>query len=151
MKHLIAVLTLAATPAFADQQVVPSGFELSLFDAFVEQPNNLWRFRYQTDGLRLENYADVSADFLHLCQEYILPTLTAKNQVPDQIVISIADREVPFGVTDPGTGTFLGDVASLSAAESIRAVDAAQAAFASCPRVSLAYSHGDHPTGRSRR
>jgi aspartate-semialdehyde dehydrogenase len=36
-----------------------------------------------------------------------------------------------FSVTDPGTGAFLGEVAALSAAESVRAVDAAQAAFAS--------------------
>ncbi|SLN37363.1 Succinate-semialdehyde dehydrogenase [NADP(+)] GabD [Roseovarius litorisediminis] len=35
-----------------------------------------------------------------------------------------------FNVTDPGTGGFLGDVASLSAAESALAVDAAQQAFA---------------------
>jgi aspartate-semialdehyde dehydrogenase len=42
-----------------------------------------------------------------------------------------AESGETFGVTDPGTGAFLGDVASLSAAESTRAVDAAQAAFAS--------------------
>ncbi|MEH6725836.1 MAG: NAD-dependent succinate-semialdehyde dehydrogenase [Hyphomicrobiales bacterium] len=41
-----------------------------------------------------------------------------------------AESGETISVTDPGSGAFLGEVASLSAAESTRAVDAAQQAFA---------------------
>ena len=67
--------------------------------------------------------------------------LSARREITDKALVRsfsyingkwcAAESNETFSVTDPGTGAFLGEVAALSAAESVRAVDVAQAAFAS--------------------
>ncbi|MFT5743017.1 MAG: hypothetical protein ACI86S_001079 [Paracoccaceae bacterium] len=106
MRHCVLALAAMATPVLADQQVVPSGYVLSQFETIHEEAGNVWRYRYQSNGLTLESYGDVADDFLHLCEAYILPSMIANGQDAGQIVISIADREVPFGATDPDAVQF---------------------------------------------
>lgn len=106
IRHIAAALIAMAAPVFADQPELPSGYTHALFDAIFEEEADLWRFRYVSPGLVLDDYAIVADDFLHLCETDILPTLIASGQTAGQIVISIADREVPFGVTDPDAVQF---------------------------------------------
>ena len=40
-------------------------------------------------------------DLAALCDSYALPRAAEATPVPDQIIISLADRVVPFGQTDP--------------------------------------------------
>ncbi|QEE35036.1 hypothetical protein FTO60_04505 [Octadecabacter sp. SW4] len=101
IRQIAAALIAIAAPALADQPAVPSGYAHELFDAIFEEEANLWRFRFVSPGLRSDDFEKVAADFLHLCEVDILPSLIASGQSANQIVISIADREVPFGEMDP--------------------------------------------------
>ena len=101
IRQIAAALIAIASPAFADQPAVPSGYAHELLDAIFEEEANLWRFRFVSPGLRADDFEKVAADFLHLCEVDILPSLIASGQSASQIVISIADREVPFGEMDP--------------------------------------------------
>lgn len=98
--HIVAALIAMAAPALAET-ATPSGYTHALFEAIHEADAGLWRFRYLSQGLTLEDYASVADDFLHLCEADILPALAQAGETANQIVISIADREVPFGTSDP--------------------------------------------------
>jgi hypothetical protein len=63
----------------------------------------LARFRLVVPGLGEEGaaYEDVAGDFAWLCESLALPALDANGWAPTEVVISLSDREVPFGETDP--------------------------------------------------
>lgn len=64
------------------------------------------RFRFIAPALMPaasdEDYAAVAADMQLLCDGFALPRLSEMGPRPEQVVISLADRLVPFGEADEG-------------------------------------------------
>lgn len=87
---------------------VPSGQTVTLQDVIwnAAGPNGLTlRFRFLAPQIAREagdvDFETASADMLALCQTFALPRLAELGPQPQQIIISLADRVVPFGETSP--------------------------------------------------
>lgn len=96
------LLTIFAVEAQAFE--LPSGEAITFQESFYERQDDgaLWaRFRFVMPNLGPAlPYAAVADDFMVLCEAYVLPAL-ADQEMPAQIVISLADRETPFGIAVP--------------------------------------------------
>jgi hypothetical protein len=103
MSRLPALLLalLAAAPAAAQEITTPSGETVTLFDVVLEPDAALARFRFHAPGISARQFEDVQADFPWLCANLALPALAANDQGVAQVVISMSDRELPLGATDP--------------------------------------------------
>lgn len=101
-------LCAAVLAASANALEVPSNLVLTLHEVLFE--DNTARFRYVAPDvardLRLVSYADIEADFLHLCANFALPALKNADKQVDEIVISIADRVTEFGQATPDATQF---------------------------------------------
>lgn len=111
-KILCAALAVFATPAMAEL-AVPSGQDITLHELFLEnqETGEVWfRLRYLTPEIARDagsrTYSDVEPDFLHLCESEALPKLDEALLTADMIVISMMDRVVEFGATDPDATQF---------------------------------------------
>lgn len=87
---------------------VPSGQKVTLLDVINNVPGSeglTARFRFLAPGIAREGGtvdAETAAlDMDHLCQAYALPRISSLGPTPQQIVISMSDRDVPFGETRP--------------------------------------------------
>lgn len=69
----------------------------------AEAAGGLARFRLVLPGLGRPGalFEDVAKDLLWLCESLALPALAANGWRPAEVVVSLSDREVPFGATDP--------------------------------------------------
>lgn len=105
----VAALLLAATAAWGqDPEIrVPSGLSVQLIEVLTdENPGEMWlRFRFLapdlsrgSDSTGLEAAAD---DMDWLCRNLVLPYLEKYRLRPVRVVLSISDRPVPFGETNP--------------------------------------------------
>ncbi|MEM1375014.1 MAG: DUF6497 family protein [Pseudomonadota bacterium] len=96
------ILSTLSAPALAFD--VPSGQALSFQESFYERKDDgaLWaRFRFVMPVIGTGvTYADVAEDFLTLCEAYVLPALAGQD-MPDQIIVSLADRATDFGKANP--------------------------------------------------
>lgn len=109
--HGLCTLCAAVFPAFAAADEapkipVPSGAETRFHDVIVEDETA--RFRFLVAGLGSDGltFSDMAPDFPHLCNDYAVPALAANDLRVAQVVISIADRPVPFGEADPEATQF---------------------------------------------
>jgi len=100
------ILAVLAVPALAEP--LPSGIEADLVEVLVDTVGTeQWvRFRLVAPAIDRgqENAPDFTAlegDFPHLCTTLALPYLAEYALEADKIVISLADRAVEFGATDP--------------------------------------------------
>lgn len=105
------LLTLTAPTTFAaDDITVPSGLPITLQEVITNQPGQglTYRFRFISPGIARgqRDYDMVEADMAHLCKVFALPRIPTPGPKPNQIVISIADRETAFGSPDPDTTQF---------------------------------------------
>lgn len=87
---------------------LPSGVDTELHEVLVERiGDDTWvRFRFlapeiDPDLSSAPAFPDLEQDFSHMCRTFVLPYLEAHSLNADRVVISLADREVEFGVTDP--------------------------------------------------
>ncbi|MGO4916257.1 DUF6497 family protein [Pseudogemmobacter sp. W21_MBD1_M6] len=103
-----------AGPALAQSIAVPSGQTVTLFEVVAEDQADLgqvWaRFRFLApqiarDAGRL-TFEQAEADMLHLCETVALPALAGDTRQFDLVLVSLSDREVPFGVIDPEATQF---------------------------------------------
>ena len=108
-----AALVLLACPAFAQQALtVPSGQPITLGEVLVDdRPGATWiRFRFVAPQIGNDagqiNYETSSADIDYLCEALVLPYLAQYDLTPARIVISLSDRPVPFGTSDPDATQF---------------------------------------------
>ena len=96
------ILFLLSSPASAFD--LPSGQPLEFQESFYEEQADgaLWaRFRFIMPAIGGDvGYADVADDFLTLCEKYVLPSLEGQD-MPVQIVVSLADRATEFGKAAP--------------------------------------------------
>lgn len=85
-----------------DQVKVPSGRAVTFLDVIGNAPGaegSTARFRFVAPGLKAgDDWVD---DMQALCDSYALPRVQGNVPEPQQIVISLADRAVPFGEAAP--------------------------------------------------
>ena len=111
---LVAGILLAAggcddpPPAPEGEAVaVPSGREVVFIDVITNAPGTegaTARFRFVAPGLAADD--DASADMEALCNGFALPRIGGMVPAPQQIIIVLADREVPFGEAAPDAVQF---------------------------------------------
>lgn len=97
----------------AAELVVPSGQAVTFLDTVQAAPGPeglTIRFRFVAPDIARDRGKVTSEaaqdDMAWLCQNYALPRLPATGPVPEQVVISLSDRPVPFGEADPATTQF---------------------------------------------
>lgn len=112
---LACALTLAAggcdeeeaPQASGDMVSLPSGREVEVLDVITNAPGAegaTARFRFVVPGLKSGD--DWVEDMQALCDTYALPRIDGMVPPPQQIIISIADRAVPFGQAAPDAVQF---------------------------------------------
>ena len=102
----VLALALATSAQMAMALDTPSGQSVSLEEILLdENPGELWvRFRFLAPDLTAPGEVDpqiASDDMQYLCDEIAAPYLVDNSILPARIVISMADRIVPFGESDP--------------------------------------------------
>lgn len=106
------LFTLGATPVAAQLDDVPSGQSLTLNEVLIDSVGGEdWlRFRFLAPqiarGAGDVTYVDAEGDFVHLCEHVARPYLADQGLSADVIVISLMDRPVEFGTTDPDATQF---------------------------------------------
>lgn len=110
---LAASLLLAAgaceedAPPAGDAVAVPSGRVVQALDVITDlhgPAGATARFRFVVPGLQPDE--DTSADMQAICDSYALPRTEGMVPAPQQIVITFADRAVPFGEAAPDAVQF---------------------------------------------
>ncbi|MCI5038701.1 MAG: DUF6497 family protein [Donghicola eburneus] len=107
----VALLAVATTVRGQEgAPTVPSGLDLTLFELILEnQPDGqVWaRYRFVAPDLQQSDFDRVSGDFPEICASYALPELDARGTHPAMIVLSYADRPIPFGEAAPEAVQFV--------------------------------------------
>ena len=88
--------------------VVPSGQDVTLIDTVQTAPGPeglTLRFRFLSPAVARSagriSVEEAQVDMAHLCTHYALPRVTKSGPVVQQVIISMSDRVVPFGESDP--------------------------------------------------
>lgn len=99
----------------ADAIAVPSGQPVTLAEVLLDeapgQPGQTWaRFRFLAPqiarGTGTVSYETAAPDMDHLCSNLALPYLSEHGIPAARVVISLSDRELPFGAQDPEATQF---------------------------------------------
>ncbi|MEK0164010.1 DUF6497 family protein [Phaeobacter sp. JH20_36] len=91
---------------------LPSGQEVDLHEVLLDDSTGeLWvRFRFLAPQIArdaaLISYEQAAPDMDHLCQTLVLAYLHQHGLEPVRVVISLSDREVPFGAADAAATQF---------------------------------------------
>lgn len=100
-------------PANAIMVNVPSGQAVAYLDVVMDAPGAdglAARFRFLAPAIAREggtvDFDAATKDMLYLCQSFALPRLAENGPEPAQIIISLSDREVPFGEATPEATQF---------------------------------------------
>ncbi len=112
-----ALLTVIATlsPTIAKSQIllpVPSGQPVEFVEVLLDNnPGELWvRFRFIAPKIGSTTgrigYDVASADMEHLCQTLAIPYVAQHELNPARVVISLSDRPVEFGHSEPDATQF---------------------------------------------
>ncbi len=113
--HILAVFLLCLPwPLRAEETIdVPSGQPVTFLDVVREAPGPeglTYRFRFIAPSIAREggtiDSEQALEDMAALCESYALPRLAALGPQPSQIIISLADRSIPFGQPDPQATQF---------------------------------------------
>lgn len=96
---LVACLPLSLA---AQDFTAPSGLTLSVAEVLLEEETRFARFRFVAPTLGQDGAAfdDVHGDLVWMCETFAVPALTQSDWDAAQIVVSVADRDVPFGTMD---------------------------------------------------
>ena len=103
MKWLFALLAILPAAAMAQEFTAPSGLVIEVAEVVLEDETRFARFRFVAPALGGDGagFADVAGDFVWICETFAIPALASSDWDAAQIVVSMADRDVPFGQTDP--------------------------------------------------
>lgn len=102
---ILSVLTGAAATATGQEEplAVPSGQPVEFVEMLWDRPGGglVYRFRFLAPQINAGmGFEQSAADMEYLCREFALPRVANTGPQPRQIIISLADRPVEFGVTD---------------------------------------------------
>ncbi|MCV6585188.1 MAG: DUF6497 family protein [Marinibacterium sp.] len=107
MTSVFAALALGTSAADAASIDVPSGQSVDLHEVLLDDtPGALWvRFRFVAPQISATTgavSADVAAaDMDYLCTAVALPYIASYDLAPQRIVVSLSDRALAFGMSDP--------------------------------------------------
>ena len=97
-------------PAAAQQISVPSGLDIALYDVILEADAQVARFRFLVPEIAVTGghkvFADVIDDLQYVCDRVIVPALHGNGWQSGDVVMSVSDRPVDFGVYDPDVTQF---------------------------------------------
>ena len=89
----------------ANSVAVPSGQSVELIEMRWDAPveGALWlRLRFLAPQIGTEfSFTQVENDLAHLCRTVGLPLVDREGRVVELIIVSLSDRPLPFGQTDP--------------------------------------------------
>ena len=92
---------------------VPSGQWVRFVDVVMNAPGPdglTARFRFVAPAIAKQtgsvDFEAAAADMEHLCKSFALPRIAGTGPKPSQIIISLADRDVPFGEAAPEATQF---------------------------------------------
>lgn len=92
---------------------VPSGQEITFQEVIMDAsgPQGLTaRFRFLAPSIARDGGTigidAASVDMEALCRNFAVPALATSGDAPAQVIITLSDRSVPFGVTDPDATQF---------------------------------------------
>jgi hypothetical protein len=103
---------IAAQAGAQQEATVPSGQSVVLTEVLVDDsPGETWvRFRFLAPRIARAggdvSYDVATRDMEYLCRSLVLPYLTDFDLSPSRVVISLSDRDVPFGASDPQATQF---------------------------------------------
>lgn len=106
------IAALGAFPLAARSQTVPSGQSVTLSEVLedVVGGEDWLRLRFVAPQIARVGgsvtHETAEADFAHLCDSVARPYLVEYDLNPDVVVISLMDRKVDFGATDPDATQF---------------------------------------------
>lgn len=107
---LFFALSASAAGAEAARVVLPSGQSVSLMQVLVDEDQATVRFRFLAPEIGpaepARTYDDVADDLPWLCDNLAVPVLDAVGLEVSGIVISLADRFIEFGNSDPSVTQF---------------------------------------------
>lgn len=110
---LTLTLILMATSAATQQAVsVPSGQAVSLNEVLLDDATGeTWvRFRFVAPAIARDggsvDYDVAAGDIEHLCRDMVIPYMSEFELAFTHVVISMADRDVPFGEANPNATQF---------------------------------------------
>lgn len=110
--RLAAILAIALSGPLAGQ-AVPSGQPVRLYEVLIDDVGSeSWlRFRFLAPEIARATghvtFADAEADLEHLCTEIALPYLAEHALSPNVVAVTLLDRPVAFGATDPEATQFI--------------------------------------------
>jgi hypothetical protein len=79
---------------------VPSSQPVTLFEVIAEEDGPVLRYRFLAPRVREYGFETLMGDMQALCETVAVPQVAEAD--PDlRIVVSLMDREVPFGEPDP--------------------------------------------------
>lgn len=105
IRFTVIIIALFASAAGAQQVVVPSGIEIALYDVILESDTNVARFRFRVPAIGGDagvTFAEALPDIQYLCEDVVIPGLAQNGWTDGEVVISLSDKEVAFGVASPG-------------------------------------------------
>ena len=100
---------LLASPAAAQEfeavdVPVPSGTAMTLYDVRVEAEPPVARFRLVSAAIdpagEEKTFGDLIDDLQYVCDAVVIPSLAASGWDGESVVISVSQRETPFGIFD---------------------------------------------------
>ncbi|WP_457645547.1 DUF6497 family protein [Profundibacter sp.] len=109
---LVAIVAATAGPLLAGTIDVPSGQPVTFQDVIweAEGDENTYRFRYIAPEIARDggsvDFEQAEGDLRYLCEHSALPALKRKERPVARIVITLSDRPVAFGETDPQATQF---------------------------------------------
>lgn len=109
---LMTVIAFTAATALPVLDV-PSGQPVELYEVLVDKVGaETWlRFRFLTPEIARDGgtitFAEAEADLEHLCAEVALPYLAEYDLAPEIVAVTLLDRPVTFGLTDPEATQFI--------------------------------------------
>lgn len=114
MRALVGAVAVAGTVASAQETIaVPSGQPVTLVETVWGEPGPdglTLRFHFLAPEISFSGgtvgFEAAAADMQFLCDTYALGRLPSTGPTVQQVVISLSDRPVPFGQSDPEATQF---------------------------------------------
>jgi len=99
-------LALMAGPSLAQQVVVPSGIDVTLYDVILEPSTQTARFRFLAPAIGGDSgvsFAQAVPDIQYLCDQVVVPGLAENGWSGGEVVISLSAAKTDFGIAAPDT------------------------------------------------